>query len=100
MYNFTLGCISVLAVFLVFASYQAEKNTNEWLNSPECQRDKLVSETDGVKLYVHAHCTNNPIYYSKSGTNWKECYSERHGKLSETVCHEKRVPNTQLFNKK
>ncbi len=71
---------------------------NQYMNTPEykaaraaeraiCLKPQLVSEIDGVRLYVinppDMHCPERPVYFSKSGT--KTTHTERRGKTTHII---------------
>lgn len=58
----------------------------------KCNTPKLVSQIDGVSLYVVSPDCDTPVYFSKSGTH--TTHEEQHGKTVETVNDD--VSNTEV----
>lgn len=59
--------IFVVVVGLLITSCKKEE---DWLQEQKnCNTPKKVAQVDGVTLYkVYPNCRNEPVYFSKSGT--------------------------------
>ncbi len=58
----------------------------------ECNTPRLVSEIDGVKLYVVKPECGREVYFSKSGTH--TIHTERHGKMA--IIYSDNVSNSEV----
>ena len=61
----------------------------------ECQKPKLLSEVDGVRLYSYRRsCGSDPVYFSASGTNWETQECSGSGKTRRCHNEQHQVPNS------
>lgn len=59
-----------------------EYRANQAAEMKDCETPKLVSEIDGLKLYVIRPNCDREVYFSRAGTH--TTHTERHGKSTHT----------------